>query len=124
MRALALAAVLVGVVFAGAVAAVADGHFASADGPAVSIPGAGPVLHEEHGALVRGTTGHGRVALLVLADPRATREIARTLHSIGATATFVLDAVTIWQDRSLAPDLLGLHQELALGGLGANDDSA
>jgi hypothetical protein len=125
MRVLAPIAFLAAALFAGAIVSIADGHFATPHGPPVAISGAGPLLREENGALTRGVTGRGRVALLVMpVDAASARAIAAALAQLGARATFSLDAVTIWQDRSLAPDLVKLQQEIALAGLGPSDDSA
>jgi cellulose synthase/poly-beta-1,6-N-acetylglucosamine synthase-like glycosyltransferase len=124
MRVFALLALLLAGSFAAAIVATADGQFASAPSSAAPIAGAGPVLHLENGELIRGVTGRGRMALLAIpANARAAREIAAALTAAHVSATFSLDAVTIWQDRSIARDLLAVDQEIALAGLGPNDDS-
>jgi len=125
VRALALGALFVAALFAGAIVAVVDGWFAGGAAPAAPIAGTGPVIHAEGGALIRGATGRGRLTLLVIpTDPSSAREIARRLAGAGASATFSLDAAAIWQDRSLARELGDLRQEIALAGLGPSDDAA
>jgi len=125
VRALAIAALLLGTLLAAAIVVIVDGRFAAGAAPAATLAGAGPVIHADSGALLRGATGRGRIAIVVIAsDAAAARAIARTLTASGASATFSLDAATIWQDRSLARELGDLRQEIALAGLGPTDDAA